>query len=134
MGASSFPASQPCPCGSGRPFRSCCGPFLAGTRSAPTAEKLMRSRYTAYVLRDEPYLRATWHASTRPSDLDLSGDETRWIGLDVRGTERGGPNDEAGTVTFVARYAVGRERHELREVSAFVREDGRWLYVDGVLG
>lgn len=94
----------------------------------------MRSRYTAYVLRDEAYLLATWHTSTRPPALDLSGDETRWVGLDVRAARRGGPNDEAGTVTFVARYAVGRERHELREVSSFVREDGRWVYVDGVLG
>ena len=93
----------------------------------------MRSRFTAYALRDEAYLLATWHFSTRPARLELRNDETRWIGLEVRRAERGGPTDEAGTVSFVARYAVGRERHEMREVSTFVREGGRWVYVDGVV-
>ncbi|PYE49376.1 SEC-C motif-containing protein [Deinococcus yavapaiensis KR-236] len=93
----------------------------------------MRSRYTAYVLRDEAYLLATWHSSTRPARLELRSDETRWIGLDVREVERGGPSDTSGAVTFVARFALGRERHEMREVSTFAREEGRWVYLDGVV-
>ena len=53
--------ATPCPCGSGRAFGACCGPALSGERPAPTAEALMRSRYTAFTLRDTAYLLASWH-------------------------------------------------------------------------
>lgn len=117
-----------CPCGSGKPFSACCGPRLAGD-PAPTPEALMRSRYTAYVLGDVDYLQRTWHSSTRPSELDLE-DGVKWLGLKVVRTE-GGEKDETGTVEFVARFKVGGKAHRLEEKSRFVREGGRWVYLDG---
>ena len=91
----------------------------------------MRSRYSAYVRGDADYLLATWHASTRPATLDSSdGAATRWLGLDVRRHER--HDSGHATVEFVARYRIaGAPAVRLHEVSRFVREDGRWFYVDG---
>lgn len=118
-----------CPCGSGRPYAGCCG-RLHGGEAATTAETLMRSRYSAYVLGLEPYLLATWHASTRPPALNLADESaTKWLGLEVRRHE---PLDEHhATVEFVARYRVAGRGHRLHETSRFVREDGCWYYVDG---
>ncbi|MDN4476074.1 YchJ family metal-binding protein [Demequina sp. SYSU T00192] len=121
-----------CPCGSGASFADCCRPYLRGQAEAPTAEALMRCRYTAYVRRDAGYLARTWHPSTRPLDLGAGLDEVEWRGLEVLATEAGGEGDDAGTVTFVAHHATGvLAMDALRETSRFVREDGRWLYVDG---
>lgn len=88
----------------------------------------MRSRYSAYVLKLEDYLLATWHPGTRPATLDLAADNMKWLALEVR--EHRGSADNA-TVEFVARYKTGGRAGRLHEVSRFVREDGRWLYVDG---
>ena len=92
----------------------------------------MRSRYTAYSLRDTAYLLATWHPTTRPARLDLDR-ATRWTGLTVEASS-GGLLDATGSVMFVARYEDRGVPGLIREGSRFVREDGRWLYVDGVLG
>jgi SEC-C motif-containing protein len=90
----------------------------------------MRSRYSAYVLGLEPYLLATWHASTRPTALDLDKETSpRWLGLDIKRHQATGP--DSAVVEFVARYKTGGRAHRLHEVSRFVREDGRWYYVDG---
>ena len=90
----------------------------------------MRSRYSAYVLGLEPYLLATWHASTRPPSLDLAADgATRWLGLEVRRHQL--QDDAHAVVEFVARYRVAGRGHRLHEVSRFVREDGCWRYLDG---
>lgn len=91
----------------------------------------MRSRYTAYVLRHADYLRATWHPSTRPAELDLAADDTRWLGLAVRHHQA--QDATHATVEFVARYRVAGRGYRLHETSRFVREDGRWYYVDGTL-
>ncbi len=122
---------EACPCGSGAVYARCCGRLHSGAENAPTAEALMRSRYSAYVLKLEDYLLATWHASTRPSELDIAADGTKWLGLDVR---RHVPSDDThAIVEFVARYRIAGRGHRLQEVSRFVREDGRWYYVDGDL-
>lgn len=90
----------------------------------------MRSRYSAYVLGLEPYLLATWHAGTRPTALDLDKETSpRWLGLDIKRHQATGP--DSAVVEFVARYKTGGRAHRLHEVSRFVREDGRWYYVDG---
>ena len=90
----------------------------------------MRSRYTAYVLKLDDYLLATWHASTRPRELDFGSAPLRWLGLKVLRHESAG--DGAAIVEFIARYKAGGRAHEFREASRFVREEGRWLYVDAV--
>lgn len=120
---------HPCSCGSGRPYSDCCGPCHAGTPAA-TAEALMRSRYSAYVLALEAYLLATWHPSTRPVSLKLQETpQAKWLGLQVKRHEPTGP--DSARVEFVARYKVGGRAHRLHELSRFLRENGRWYYVDG---
>jgi len=120
----------PCPCGSGEALADCCGRYLDGGEAAPTAEALMRSRYTAYTLQREDYLLATWYASTRPAQLGLAEEvPTKWIGLDVKRHEQ--QEERHAVVEFVARYKVNGRAHRLHETSRFVCEDGRWYYVDG---
>ncbi|WP_125776564.1 YchJ family protein [Antribacter gilvus] len=121
--------SQRCPCNSGDTYGDCCGRLHRGGAAA-TAEALMRSRYSAFVVRDADYLLATWHPSTRPDPLDLT-DDPQWRRLEILATEAGGPFDATGVVEFSARYRSGPERGELHEVSRFVREGGRWFYLDG---
>lgn len=121
-----------CPCGSGDVFGGCCAPLLDGA-AAPTAERLMRSRYTAFAVRDAEYLRATWHPSTRPAELDVD-DDLRWRRLVIVDRVAGGPFDREGVVEFEAFWRQGDERGSLRERSRFVREDRRWLYLDGHVG
>ncbi|MEW6594623.1 MAG: YchJ family metal-binding protein [Thermodesulfobacteriota bacterium] len=123
--------SEPCPCGSASAHGQCCGPFLDGRETAPTAEALMRSRYTAYVRQDVPYLLATWHPSTRPEKLGLE-EGLGWHGLTVLAAANGGPTDTDGIVEFVAAFSYQGNQQKLRERSRFVREDGAWFYVDGV--
>lgn len=121
-----------CPCGSGDVFGGCCGPLLAGA-AAPTAERLMRSRFTAFSVKDAAYLLATWHPSTRPAEIDLD-DDVVWRRLVVVDRTGGGPFDRDGEVEFEAFWQQDGERGSLRERSRFVREDRRWLYLDGQVG
>lgn len=121
-----------CPCNSGYPLQACCAPYIAALAPAPTPLALMRSRYTAYALGKLDYLRLTWHPDTRPATL-AADPQRRWIGLSILGTRGGGAADDSGTVEFVARFKVGGRAHRMRECSRFVREDGKWLYVDGVV-
>jgi len=124
------PDHAPCPCNSGACFAHCCRPYLEGARPAPTAQALMRSRYSAYALNRTAYLLETWHPATRPAALDLSGD-MQWRALDVLWTEQGGADDAEGVVAFAAHYTAGGQAEQLREISRFRREHARWYYVDG---
>jgi len=119
----------PCPCDTGLPYDACCGRCHAGTPAAD-ARALMRSRYSAYVLGLADYLHDTWHGSTRPLVLDrIDLAATRWLGLDVKDFSEDG---DTAIVSFVARYRVGGgSAARMRETSRFVREGGRWFYVDG---
>ena len=118
-----------CPCSSGNTFDACCGPVLAGA-PAPTAERLMRSRYTAFVVEDDEHLLRTWHPTTRPQTIDFEPD-LEWRRLLVLDHEAGGPFDRDGVVEFEAFWRQGAERGSLRERSRFVREDRHWYYLDG---
>ncbi|WP_223247347.1 YchJ family protein [Sulfuriferula sp. AH1] len=122
-----------CPCGSGLALVACCGRYLAG-ESAPAAEVLMRSRYTAFVMQDEAYLLATWHPSTRPPHLGLAQETPRpqWLGLKILGHQS--QDATHATVEFVARQKIAGRAYRLHEVSRFVLESGRWFYVDGDAG
>jgi SEC-C motif-containing protein len=131
-------APRDCPCGRtdtrGRPlaFAHCCLPYLAdfaGT-PAPDAQALMRSRYCAFVLENAAYLLASWHHSTRPGELAFEPG-TKWLGLEVR-DHRPLDQDHA-EVEFVARLRHAGRASRLHERSRFVREEGRWFYVDGDL-
>jgi SEC-C motif-containing protein len=118
----------PCPCG-GEDYAQCCGRFISRAQVPQTALELMRSRYSAYAMRDEAYLQDTWYARSRPEMKLVAEDEKlKWIGLEVRNHSQEG--DEA-TVEFIARYKINGRADRLHEVSRFVREDGQWFYVDG---
>jgi SEC-C motif-containing protein len=130
------PQGAACPCGQldarGRPlaFAQCCGRYLGGHEAAPDAASLMRSRYTAYVLCDEPYLLATWHPGTRPAQVPFDPG-AKWLGLEVR--DHRAVDAGHAEVEFVARCKAESRAVRLRERSRFVREGGRWYYVDGEL-
>ncbi len=122
-----------CPCGARPtlPCADCCGRYHAGPLHllAPTAEALMRSRYSAYVRGLTDYLSATWHTSTRPAVIEANPPGLAWLGLEVwRHTVQ---DAEHASVEFVARSKLGGRAQRLHETSRFVREHGRWYYVDG---
>lgn len=89
----------------------------------------MRSRFTAFALNAPAYLLETWHRSTRPHTLELDP-ARRWYRLDIEKTERGGPLDSEGIVAFCAYFRHPDGAGDQYEVSRFVREDGRWFYID----
>jgi SEC-C motif-containing protein len=125
-----------CPCGTGEPFMACCGPVLAGTRKAATAEALMRSRYVAYVKHDQDYILRSWHPSTRPATLDDAGSgqrDFRWTSLRILAKQGGSESDTGGVVEFVASCIVDGADSALHEASRFVREEGVWYYLDGMI-
>ncbi|CAM5589183.1 YchJ family protein [Streptomyces pilosus] len=117
--------ARSCPCGLPETYGACCGRFHAGA-AAPTAERLMRSRYSAFVRQDGAYLLRTWHPRTRPERIDFDPG-TRWTGLEILETGAGSAFHETGTVTFRASYRGG----SLHERSRFERVGGAWVYVDG---
>ncbi|WP_430591970.1 YchJ family protein [Humidisolicoccus flavus] len=123
-----FAANDRCPCGSGQEFGQCCEPLLDG-QPAPTAERLMRSRYSAFVTGNAEYLSTTWFAATRPERLQLDP-KVQWLGLEVIASTESG---DSATVEFKARSRRGRAVDEQHERSVFTRRAGRWLYVDGEL-
>ena len=126
-----------CPCGSGLGLEACCGPIIDGSRAAPTAEALMRSRYTAYALKKTEYITATHDPETR-DDVDEEGTRdwaarTTWQSLEILETKAGGPSDDEGEVEFVAHFADEKGRSVAHhERSTFAKRDGRWYFVDGV--
>lgn len=123
-----------CNCSSGNTWKACCAPLLLQGKSAATAEALMRSRYVAYVRRDGDYLYKTWASSTRPSKASLKQlAVTDWQGLTVIRTELGGVDDATGVVEFIAHWRdEDGNLQQLHEVSEFVREKGRWVYVQAL--
>ena len=123
--------SSSCPCNPAATYSTCCQPLHDGQVPAASAEALMRSRYSAYVLGLRDYLLSTWHPDTLPDALTLNDTPgLRWLGLNVKRHTDGG--DDTAVVEFVARYKVGgAPAGRLHEVSRFERIEGRWVYVDG---
>ena len=126
-----------CPCGSGSEFSACCEPIITGKTPAPTAEALMRSRYSAHVKGIYEYLGTSMHPDMRG---ELSVDEIKewseqisWTGLEILDSKNGSENDVTGEVEFVAKYTLGGVPQELREHSFFRKEGDDWYYVEGVV-
>lgn len=124
-----------CPCGTGKKFEECCGPIIAGTTPAPTAEALMRSRYSAYAKGEIDFLLSSLHPDGS-GDVDRQSTKAwsqsaEWHGLEVLSTKAGGENDETGEVEFVAKYSLRDEPQRHHELARFKRHKGQWLYVDG---
>lgn len=127
--------SRPCPCCSKRTFDACCEPYIERRKEAETPERLMRSRFSAYATRKVDYLIATTAVEERakidPEELASYCRSVSCISLKVLQTEKGGPQDEDGTVLFHASLQINGKRMLHRELSRFRREEGRWVYVDG---
>ena len=123
--------ARACPCGLGQPYGECCAPAHRGHASA-TAEALMRSRYTAFVLDDAAYVLRSWHPDTRPPGVEPDAG-LRWTGLQVLGTSGGGLFDAEGIVEFRAHYRDAGRPGEMHERSRFVRHNGQWVYWGPIL-
>jgi SEC-C motif-containing protein len=124
-----------CPCGSGLPYSGCCEPYITGGKSPLTAEALMRSRYTAYVEHAIDYIVETCSQDEKDR-IDISqtknwSEKSKWLGLKILSTEKGGPGDTEGVVEFEAVYEVDKLREVHHEKAKFKKHDGRWLYLEG---
>ncbi|GHV75861.1 UPF0225 protein [Spirochaetia bacterium] len=126
-----------CPCGSGRPYAECCEPYITGAQKPPTAEALMRSRYTAYAEHAVDYIVETCvQNKDGKQNIDIKGtrawsEGSRWLGLKILSVTKGESADTEGTVEFEASY----ERDGLRDIhherARFKKVDGQWLYDEG---
>ena len=126
--------SQLCPCGSALEYSLCCQRYLSGELVAPDPSHLMRSRYSAFVSHDANYLIKTWHPSCQAEDfrreIEAGFIGTEWCGLTLYETATGRDENE-GFVSFVARFKEQDKRGAIIERSRFLKEGGRWYYIDG---
>jgi SEC-C motif-containing protein len=124
-----------CPCGSGKDYPACCGLLHSGQATAKTAEQLMRSRYSAYALKQIDYLYATTHPEHRSADLKKQmaawAERAEFVRLEVLAVRKGRSGDKIGKVEFVAHYRQYGEIKQMHEESRFRRHQGNWHYVDG---
>lgn len=127
---------EKCPCGSDKSYEECCGPFINGTEDAPTAETLMKSRYSAFVKAEIDYL---YRTISNDQQKDFNFEETEdwaknseWKGLEIIETVEGGAEDNKGTVEFVARFKQNNQEVSHHEIASFEKMDGKWFFMDGV--
>ena len=124
-----------CPCSSGRPFASCCEPYITGKTAAPTAEALMRARYTSYATDRIDFVEQT-HAPESRADFDRKASEkwakgSSWKGLTLVAVKGGREDDSTGVVSFVARFGSGGKDYEHHEIATFRKQNGAWCFVYG---
>ena len=126
----------PCFCNSSQLFEYCCQPIILGKRIAETAEQLMRSRYSAFVVANINYLMNTHHPSTRPSKEKKSilkwARSVKWMGLEILHTKQGQADDNEGFVEFKASFIEDGTLANIHENSFFVKENGKWYYKSGI--
>ena len=125
-----------CPCGSGKKYAECCRPVITGTQKARTAEALMRARYSAYVAHAIDFIVASCEEGEGIAEIDKKATEdwsrnSIWHGLTILNTEKGGENDDEGTVEFTASYTLKQMRDTHHETAAFKKINGEWKYVAG---
>jgi len=125
-----------CPCGSKEPLKNCCGPLIQGEQKAASAERLMRSRFSAFYTANIPYLMRTLHPSKHDEhlhdDLTKSVKSTQWLSLRIIGTPS--KDTQYAYVEFVAFYHDKHQpntTHQLHEKSRFIHEEGKFYYLDG---
>lgn len=129
--------SDQCPCGTGQAYADCCGPIIAGQRPAPTAEALMRSRYTAYAKVAVDHLERSLHPAARSgferANVEAWAKNAEWLGFKIVNQTGGGPTDEVGSIEFLASYRQDGVTHEHHELANFEKADGEWKFRDGRL-
>jgi SEC-C motif-containing protein len=129
----STPRSKTCPCGSGKVYSECCELYHDGLQIPATAELLMRSRFTAYALRNADYLLLSWDESKRPDSINFSKETAEWQRLQIISSKKGSAKDSKGRVEFKAFYCQDGEDCFMHEISRFVKIGGHWRYLDGVI-
>ncbi len=127
-----------CPCCSGKKYAECCQPILEGTKKAPTAEALMRARYSAYVVHNIDFIINTCETGEQIAEIDRKATEdwsnkSTWHGLKIISTQKGGENDDEGIVEFEATYTQKGIRDVHHEIGGFRKVDGEWKYAEGYL-
>jgi SEC-C motif domain protein len=125
--------AHPCLCGSGLDYQSCCGVYHSGAKIPPTAESLMRSRFSAYAMHNADYLITTWDTNKRPESIDFSKETAVWLRLEIVDAKKGGVNDDKGVVEFKAYFQQDGEEAVMHEISRFKKVSNRWFYLDGVV-
>jgi len=125
-----------CPCGTDSSFENCCGPFLAGSSKPESAEKLMRSRYSAFARGDVGYIKKTlapeMHGDFDEDSVKQWAENSKWKGLKIVSTQQGQAADTKGVVQFVATFESDGVLYEHHETSQFRKDgSGQWLFVDG---
>ena len=128
---------EACPCKSGKNFGECCGPIIAGTAKAETAEALMRARYSSYVTGDIDFLKSSATKAVQ-EEFDEQASKAwsaaaQWHGLEILRCEDGQKGDKKGVVEFRALYTANGEFCNHHEVSSFVKEADGWKFEDGEL-
>ena len=124
-----------CPCLSGKSYEECCEPYIKGVTSAPTAESMMRARYSAYVNTEMDYILETTHPEQR-ADYDAAAarewaENSDWLGLEIFETKNGQASDEEGSVEFMAHFIQNEERMVHHERAIFKKQDDKWFFFDG---
>lgn len=125
-----------CPCGESQSYEKCCGPYHQGEVYPPTAEKLMRARYSAFVQQEFEFIEST-HDPQNKKDFDIEAvkewsTQSEWEELEIKNTEGGQENDETGKVEFIARYYDHKQKyHEHHELADFQKRNGKWFFSDG---
>ena len=124
-----------CYCGRNAEFEKCCAPCIKRTKNAPTAEDLMRARYSAYVTGDIDFIEST-HSLERRDALDVEetrkwSQESEWLGLEIISTDKGGPDDNDGTVEFKAVFNQNGITYTHNELSTFKKLEGKWYFDKG---
>jgi SEC-C motif-containing protein len=120
-----------CLCESGSEYAECCGLFHTGEKKPATAEVLMRSRYTAYVMHNASYLQETWDTTVRPELIDFSKEKVEWQRLEIVNIKKGEAKDTKGVVEFKAYYLQDGEEYVMNEISQFIQRTNGWFYLDG---
>lgn len=124
-----------CTCGSDSPYSDCCGPYLDGTEKPPTAEALMRARYSAFAKGEVQFIVDTIDPAHRDG-VSADGfrkwaERSEWLGLEICRTKDGGPDDTEGIVEFKALYREKDKRQVHHEIAEFRKSDDQWFFVDG---
>ena len=125
-----------CYCCSSKTFADCCQLFLEGKAKTPTAETLMRSRYSAYVTVNVDYILKTTHPSTRKfhdaESIKQWAKSHSWQRLEIVSIANGSQTDKKGIVEFKAFYLDSEQKLQIHhERSNFLKELGKWFFVDG---
>ena len=116
-----------CPCGSGKEYAQCCKLYHDGFIAAPTAESLMRARYSAYVLEKADYIIKTWEELARPPVIEFDK-QIKWLGLEIEQVDFGSEFDDQGWVEFRAKFEIAGMKSEQYERSRFIKDGSEWFY------